>query len=309
MLDLKRLRILREVVSRGSFSAAADSLYLSQSAVSQQVATLEREVGMPLLERTRDGTKATAAGRSLVAHADAAIARLEEAERELMEIAGLEGGEVRVASFPSASATLLTMAVREFTSRYPKVRLSADDSEPEDSLPRLRAGEIDLAVVFDYPAIPTPEDRDLERTLLLTESMYVALPVDHPLADQKRVRIADLSDEQWLSGSCPSSCGVMVKQVCRDAGFEPSVGLRTDDYSVMQGFIAAGLGVTLLPDLALPTLRDDLVVREALPAAPKRQVWAVTRRTHSHATATMIAALVKAGEEFAVKKEVLEAVA
>ncbi|MDQ3571848.1 MAG: LysR family transcriptional regulator [Actinomycetota bacterium] len=309
MLDLKRLRVLREVVSQGSFSAAADSLYLSQSAISQQVATLEREVGMPLLERTRDGTTATAAGRALVTHADAAIARLEEAERELQEIAGLEGGEVRVASFPSASATLLTMAVREFTSRYPKVRLTADDSEPEDSLPRLRSGKIDLAVVFDYPAVPTPEDRDFERTLLLTESMYVALPADHPLASQKRVRIADLSDEQWLSGSCPSSCGVMVRQVCRDAGFEPSVGLHTDDYSVMQGFIAAGLGVTLLPDLALPTLRDDLVVREAQPAAPKRQVWAVSRRTHSHATEAMTAALVKAGEDFAVKDVVLQAAA
>ncbi len=299
MLDLKRLRILREVVSKGSFSAAADSLYLSQSAVSQQIATLEREVGMPLLDRTRDGTKATDAGRSLVAHADAAIARLEEAERELESIAGLEAGEVRVASFPSASATLLTMAVGAFTAAYPKVRLTATDAEPEDSLPRLRSGDVDLAVIFDYPAIPAPEDRDLERTLLLTESMYVALPRDHRLAGHSRVRIADLSDEQWLSGGCPSSCGLMVMQACRDAGFEPSVGLQTDDYHVMQGFIAAGLGVTLLPDLALPTLRDDVVVREVDPTAPTRRVWAMTRRTRSGAAEAMLAALVQAGEDFA----------
>ena len=111
MLDLKRLKILREVAQRGSFSAAAESLYLSQSAVSQQVATLEREVGMKLLDRTREGPKLTDAGQVLVAHAEAAIARLEEAERELAAIAGLEGGELRLASFPSASATLLTEAV------------------------------------------------------------------------------------------------------------------------------------------------------------------------------------------------------
>ncbi|MDQ2676976.1 MAG: LysR family transcriptional regulator, partial [Actinomycetota bacterium] len=108
MLDVKRLNILREVVNHGSFSGAADALYLSQSAVSQQIATLEREVGMTLLERTRGGTKPTDAGRVLVEHADAAICRVEEAERELQAIAGLEGGEVRLASFPSASATLLT---------------------------------------------------------------------------------------------------------------------------------------------------------------------------------------------------------
>lgn len=299
MLDLKRLRILREVVNQGSFSAAAESLYLSQSAVSQQIATLEREVGMTLVDRTRDGTKATDAGRSLVAHADAAIARLDEAERELASIAGLEGGEVRIASFPSASATLLTMAVRGFTSNYPKVRLTATDAEPEDSLPRLRAGEIDVAVVFDYPAIPAPEDRDLERSLLLTESMYVALPAGHSLADKPTVRIADLSDEQWLSGGCPSSCGQMVVEACRAAGFEPCVGLQTDDYHVMQGYIAAGLGVTLLPDLALPTLRSDVVVREAEPTAPTRRVWAMTRRTRSHATDAMLASLVQAGADFA----------
>src|SRR5918998_45454 len=127
MLDVKRLRILREVAQRGSFSAAAETLYLSQSAVSQQIATLEREVGMQLLDRTREGPKLTDAGRVLVAHAEAAIARL-------------------------------------------------DDAEPEQSLPRLRAGELDLALTFDYPAVPAPEERDLDKTLVLTESMHLALP-------------------------------------------------------------------------------------------------------------------------------------
>src|SRR5918996_3550830 len=276
MLDVKRLRILREVAQRGSFSAAADELYLSQSAVSQQIATLEREVRMKLLDRTREGPKLTEAGRVLVSHADAAIARLEEAERELASIAGLEGGELRLASFPSASATLLTEAVSIFHERHPNVRLSIADAEPEESLPRLRGGELDLALSFDYATVPSTEDRDLERTLMLTESMYVALPEHHPLAERPIVPLAELADERWLCGSRPSSCGEVVFRACRDAGFEPKVGFESDDYHVMQGFISAGLGFTLLPDLALPTLRDDLVVRATDPPAPQRRVWAAT---------------------------------
>jgi DNA-binding transcriptional LysR family regulator len=309
MLDVKRLRILREVAARGSFSAAAEALYLSQSAVSQQVATLEREVGMKLLERTREGTLPTDAGRVLVDHADAAIARLEEAERELAAIAGLEGGEVRIASFPSASATLLTMAVSDFVERHPKVRLSVTEAEPEESLPRLRAGEIDLALTFDYLEVPREDERDLERSLLLTESMHVALPKNHGLADRPKVRMTDLRDEVWLSGDCPSSCGEMVKRACRDAGFEARIGFESDDYHVLQGFVAAGLGVTLLPDLALPTLRSDIVVLPTDPPAPVRRVWAETRRTRSAATDAMLGVIVQAGERFAKQHARLEVVA
>ncbi|MDQ3729208.1 MAG: LysR substrate-binding domain-containing protein [Actinomycetota bacterium] len=310
MLDVKRLRILREVVAQGSFSAAADTLYLSQSAVSQQIATLEREVGMTLLERTRDGTKPTDAGRVLVAHADAAICRLDEAERELAQIAGLEGGEIRIASFPSASATLLTLAVSDFVRRHPKVKLRVADAEPEVSLPKLRAGDLDLAITFDYPSLPEPEERDVEHTLLLTESMHVALPIDHPLAAKASVRMTDLADEDWLSGGCPSSCGLIVSEACREAGFEPRIGFESDDYHVLQGFIAAGLGVTLLPDLALHTLRKDVVVRPTEPEAPMRRVFAATRKTRSAATDAMLTSLVEAGERFARQTAVrLEAVA
>jgi DNA-binding transcriptional LysR family regulator len=298
MLDVKRLRIFREVALHGSFSAAAAALYLSQSAVSQQIATLEREVGMLLLDRTREGPKLTDAGRVLVTHADAAIARLEEAERELAAIAGLEGGELRIASFPSASATVLTEAVSIFHRRYPKVRLSVSDAEPEQSLPRLRGGEIDLALTFDYPAIPSVEDRDTSRTLVLTESMHIALPADHELADRPVVPLIELAETPWLCGSRPSSCSEIVVSACREAGFEPQVGFESDDYNVTQGFIAAGLGVTLLPDLALPTLRSELVVRATDPPAPQRRVWAATRGegARSSATETMLEILVGVGE-------------
>jgi DNA-binding transcriptional LysR family regulator len=310
MLDVKRLNILREVVNHGSFSGAADVLYLSQSAVSQQIATLEREVGMALLERTRAGTKPTDAGRVLVEHADAAICRLEEAERELQAIAGLEGGEVRVASFPSASATLLTQAVSDFARRHPKVRLAVADAEPEESLPKLRAGDLDVAVTFDYPGSVAPEDRDVEHTLLLTEALYVAMPEDHPLATRAKVDMADLADEPWLSGSTPSSCSLILQTACRDAGFEPRIAFESDDYHVLQGFIAEGLGVTLLPDLALHNLRSGVVVKPTSPQAPKRRVWVATRKTRSAATEAMRKALVEAGERCAQgAKRTLEAVA
>ena len=311
MLDIKRLRILREVAAQGSFSAAADALFLSQSAVSQQIATLEKEVGMQLLDRARGGPKLTDAGRVLVGHAEAAIARLDEAERELAAIAGLEGGELRLASFPSASATVLTEAVSVFHGRYPKVRLSIAEAEPEQSLPRLKGGELDLALSFDYPSVPNPPDRDLELTLLLSESMHLALPKEHPLAERQVVPLAELAEERWLCGSRPSSCGEVVFRACRDAGFEPQVGFESDDYHVMQGFIAAGLGVTLLPDLALPTMRSELVVRATDPPAPNRRIWVETRAegARSPATDEMLAILVQVGESFATRAERLELVA
>ena len=302
MLDLKRLRVLAEVARQGSFSGAAEALYLSQSAVSQQVATLEKEVGMPLLERTRKGPKLNDAGRMLVRHAEAALARLEEAEHELKAIVGLEAGELRLASFPSASATLLTEGLTEFGARHPSVRLSVTEAEPEQSVPKLRAAEVDLAIVFDYPMLPSQEgERDVERALLLTESMYVALPRGHALADAEVVRLADLADEAWLCGVCPSSCGDVVKQACRQAGFDPRIGFESDEYQVLQAYVAAGLGFTLLPDLALPTLRPDLVVRPTVPEAPKRQVWAATRAegARSRATEAMVGILREVGGRFA----------
>jgi len=175
MLDVRRLRVLQEVVTRGSFSAAAESLHLSQSAVSQQIAVLEREVGIPLLQRTTEGPKLTAAGEALMSHGDAVMCRLEEAERELAQIAGLEGGRLRLASFPTASATLMTRALSLFRQRFPKVELQFSEDEPEDSFPGLKRGDFDLAVVFDYPDFPLDFARDVDAELIYEEPMRIAL--------------------------------------------------------------------------------------------------------------------------------------
>lgn len=299
MLDVKRMRVLREVIARGSFSAAADSLHLSQSAVSQQVAALEKEVGMQLLERTSDGPKLTSAGETLMGHADAVICRLEEAERELTEIAGLEGGRVRVVSFPSASATVVTRAVGIFRQRFPAIELELGESEPEVSLPELRAGDYDIALTFDFTAHPSDPGRDLERSLLLEESIWVALPPGHPLAASDSVKLADLAEEDWLCGRS-GSCREYVARLCQDAGFEPNISFDSDDYQVLKGLVSAGLGVTMLPELALADGAPGTELRPIADRHTTRRVWAVTREgaSRSPATEAMLGVLVEAGQTY-----------
>ncbi len=301
MLDVKRLRILREVASSGSFSGAADSLYLSQSAVSQQVATLEKEVGMPLLERTRSGPKLTDAGRALVTHTDAVICRLEEAERELAAIAGLEGGRLRLVSFPSASATVVTRAVSSFRDRYPNVELQLAEAEPEDSVPALKRGEYDVALTYDYALIAEDdEDRDIERRLLLEEEQQVALPHGHPLAKQSKVSMEDLAGEDWVIGVSSGTCRNHLIALCRTAGFEPKISFESDDYHVLFGLVTAGVGLTLVPDLALGGREPEFELRPLLPTAPMRRVWATVLAEGSRAPATdaMLDVLAEVGERY-----------
>jgi DNA-binding transcriptional LysR family regulator len=303
MLDVRRLNVLREVAARGSFSGAADGLHLSQSAVSQQVAALEREVGMRLLERTSDGPKLTPAGEALVGHADAVIARLEEAQRELADIAGLETGRLRMMSFTTASATLVTRAISEFNRRFPNVDLHFSEGEPNDSIPALRSGDIDIAVAFDFTTIPDDFGRDLESALIFEDPMYIALPPGHPLAASKTVDVTALAEEDWLCGVGSDSCREHVIGVCRTAGFEPRISFESDDYQVLKGLVAAGLGVTLLPELAGG--HPGIELREIVPDAPLRRVWAVTRERSSRSPATeeMLGILRDVGERYGSGKK------
>lgn len=297
MLDVKRMRVLREVVARGSFSAAADTLHLSQSAVSQQVAALEREVGLQLLERTSDGPLPTAAGERLIAHADAVLSRLGEAERELAEIAGLEGGRLKLVSFPTASATLMTRAMSEFRARHPRIELQLGEGEPEDSVPAVRRGEYDIALAFDFRDVPADWGRDVEAEIIYEDPMRVALAPGHPLAAADKVKLADLADEDWLCGDKPSSCRMHVIAACRAAGFEPRISFESDDYQVIQGLVAAGLGVGLLPTLAH---RDPSVELREIADEPVRRVWSVARgrESRSPAAEAMLAILRSVGESY-----------
>lgn len=300
MLDLKRLRILREVAAHGSFSAAADALYVSQSAVSQQISALEAEAGTPLLLRLRGGPVLTDAGELLVSHADAAIARLEQAERELAELSGLGSGELRMISFPSASATIVTTAASEFSRSHPEIRLSLSEGDPEDSLPLLKRGQHDLAVVYDFSLHPFENDPDLDLRPLLTEHMHVAISESHPLAELDEIELCELDEEPWLCGNVTTSCREMTVRSCRSDGFEPDIAFESNDYGVVKSLVAAGLGVSLLPDLALVQRTPGLAIRPIAHGGPVRRVWAatLTAGSRSRATEAMLDVLERVGHEF-----------
>lgn len=278
MLNVSRLRVLREVANRGSFSAAADALAYTQSAISQQIAALEAEVGMTLLERRPRGVRLTAAGRTLVEHTEGILARLEAAETELEELAGLRGGALRMASFPTAGATLMPLAIAEFRARHPEVELTLAEGEPEEIAPRLQAGELDLALLFEFADASDPlaenltRSESLTRVELLEDPLYLALPRKHPLARRKELRLEDLHAEAWVQTSQLSPCATHVVRCCHAAGFEPNVSFESDDYQTVQGLVAAGVGVAFIPELALSVVREDILVRALAPAPPVRQV-------------------------------------
>jgi DNA-binding transcriptional LysR family regulator len=273
MLNTARLKVLREVAYRGSISATAEALSYTQSAISQQIATLEAETGMTLLERHPRGVSLTAAGQMLVGHAEGILAGLEAAEAALSEIAGLRGGRLRVASFPTAGATLMPQAIATFRSSYPGVELTLTEGEPEQIAPRLRAGEMDLALLFEF-AGETPLQEDVTRVELLEDPMYLALPGEHPLAGKGKLRLEDLREEAWVQTSRSSPCARHVVRCCHAADFEPNVSFESDDYQTVQGLVAAGVGVALIPELALSVVREDITIRTLSPAPPVRQVIA-----------------------------------
>ena len=296
MLDVRRMRVLREVAVHGSFSAAAEALSFTQSAVSQQIAALEREAGTTLVQRRARGVRLTEAGEAIVRHTEAIMARLAEAEAELEAIAGLRGGRLRMASFESAGSTLMPLAIAAFRARHPAVELSMSLSEPEDCIPQLRSGDIDLALVFESAIVDTSDG--IERVHLLEDPMYLALPPDHPLAHRRRLRLADLAGEPWVAGAADCECNRLISHACAAAGYQPRIVFETDDYSAMQGFVAAGVGVSLIAELGLTTIRDDIVVRDLGRDTPVRQIFAATLSEGYRAPATH--AMVEILQEVAV---------
>jgi molybdate transport repressor ModE-like protein len=276
MLDVKRMRILKEVADRGSFSAAAETLSYTQSAVSQQIAALEREAGTQLVTRGSRGIRLTEAGETLVRHADAILTRLADAEAELEAIRGLRGGRLRMAAFATVGATLMPLAIATFRARHPEIELNVKQLEPEDSIPMLKAGEVDIALTIEPSDVRDELDESIDCTFLLDDPMYTALPLGHPLTAKARLRLKDLAGEAWINTTGSCSCADMVRTACIRAGFTPNVKFEHDDYLAIQGLVAAGVGVALIPTLALTTVRDDIVIRDLGHEAPVRKIAAAT---------------------------------
>jgi DNA-binding transcriptional LysR family regulator len=299
MLDVRRMRVLREVAARGSFSAAAEALSFTQSAVSQHVAALEREAGTQLVERRRSGVRLTEAGSLLVGHADAILARIECAEEELAALAGLRGGRLRLISFQSGGSTLAPRAVAHFHERHPGVELSMLEAEPDEAVGRLRAGEVDLALVYDHDSTPGLLPAELELTHLLDDRYDAILPAGHDLAGRTRLSLEDLAEQPWVCSTSACGCRRITESVCREAGFEPRVAFEADETLAAQALVAAGLGVTLLPQLALTAAHPGVVARR-LTNPPTRRVWAARLEGAyaSPASDAMVQTLRDVAEEF-----------
>jgi DNA-binding transcriptional LysR family regulator len=269
-LDVRRLRVLREVATHGSFSAAADSLNFTQPAISRQIATLEAETGQRLVERNARGIRLTPAGELLVEHADAILDRLQVAEAQLEQLASLDGGRLRLGAFATANATLIPLAISAFIGEYPRVELDLAEGLSRDLLARLEEGEIDVAVVADMDAT-TPHADDIELEPLMEDAMYIAMPRDHKLARRERLKLADFAGETWIEGR-DSACASVLRRSAAAAGFEPNIAYESTQWLGKQGLVAAGVGVTLIPAVALASVREDIAIRSLGPAGPRRQI-------------------------------------
>ena len=277
MIDTRRLVVLREVARHGSFSAAAAALGYTQPAVSRQIATLEAEVGAMLVLRVPQGAVLTDAGRLLMQRGETILAQLASAEAELRALVGLAGGRLRLASFASAAASIVPLAIARYRERYPAVELSITMADPDQSLPLLRAGELDLALSHDPSAGCEGSDSSggIELVHLFDDPMYVAMPAGHPLADGESLDLACFATEPWMlatSATCPDSR--LFLRACHAAGFEPQIAFQNDDYPAILGFVAAGVGVALIPDMVTRGIRDDVVVRALDPPPPARPILA-----------------------------------
>ncbi len=256
------------------------------------------------MDRGSRGVRLTDAGRALVEHADVVVARLAAAEAELEAIAGVRGGRVRLSSFPTAGASLLPPAIALFAKRHPDVELSFLEKEPEEAVSMLRSAELEVAIVFEYRDLSQPEfDRlyeGVELRHLIDDPMYIAVPRDHPAARKPRVRLEDFADDVWIQNDTRGPCGRLHLAACVGAGFEPKIGYVSDDYNVVQGLIAAGVGISLLPALSLTNVREDIAVRSLGRRAPARKIASAVPegRYRSPATEAMLDILAEVADGF-----------
>lgn len=273
MIEARHLRVLRAVATTGSFSAAARDLGCTQPAVSQQMKALESSAGTPLLIRTGREMRLTQAGEALVRHASGILAGLTAAEEEVAAIAGLRAGRVRLVSFPSGSSTLVPGALAALRAAHPGTRVSLVEAEPPRSVEMLRDGDCDIALAFRYGA-PGGEWDDLVVRPLLADRLIGLVPEGHRLAGADSVGIGELADEPWIAG-CPR-CRRQLVEVCEASGFTPRIDFATDDYPAVIGLVGAGLGVAVLPELAIESVRPKGARTVMVEPAVEREIVALT---------------------------------
>ncbi|MEV4926190.1 LysR family transcriptional regulator [Streptomyces roseoverticillatus] len=279
MIDPRRLRVLRAVADHRTVTAAAAALYLTPSAVSQQLAALEQETGHALLTRSGRGVRLTAAGEILLTHAHEVLAQLERAEAELAAYAGGTAGELTVAAFATGIAEVLAPVIALLADRHPGIRLRVRDAEGDASLPMVLDGEADVALAVEYRGAPREDDRRLVRVPLYAEPFDAVLHASHPLARSPRVGLDQLADCDWIGPYPGNPCHDVVVLACELAGFQPRLVHSSDDFRAVVALAGAGAGVALVPRSALHGMElKDTVVRPVGDLAATRRVFAAVRR-------------------------------
>jgi DNA-binding transcriptional LysR family regulator len=287
MLDVTRLRVIDAVARHGSVTAAAKELHYSQPSVSHHLARLEAESGAQLLQRVGRGIRLTQAGQLLADRAAEIIGRIEAADAELSAHVGLTAGRVRLAGFSSAIGSLVPRAVAALAGAHPDLQITLVDTHPPEALELLRAGKVDVALIFRYDETE-PEPANVRLHHLLDDPVYL-------LSSGRGRKLAALRDATWIAGC--ERCRLHLLSLCDAEGFEPRIGYTSDDMVVMQALVAAGLGVTTIPGLALRAHRVEGIVASELPGSP-RHVYAATygEPPDPPATAALLAALETAAE-------------
>lgn len=274
MLDLRRLRIYAAVAQGGSFTAAASALFMSQPAVSQQMAILEREAGVPLLERLPRGIRLTPAGQLLAERAVRLLAEMGELEDELRRFgAGMQ--EVHLGAFPTAGADLVPLTIRAYRERHPGVRVVLNPAHADDVVTLLHSARIAVGLVWDYDFAPQSFDASFERTELLADPLRVVLPASHPAAGEPAIALRDLAGEPWIIRAHRPPNAQAFERMCQIAGFEPQVAFRTDNYQAIQGLVAVGAGIGVVPRLSLTARRQDVAVLPMAGPAFSRRIGAL----------------------------------
>jgi DNA-binding transcriptional LysR family regulator len=302
MLDLRRLRLLRELNERGTIAAVADALQYTPSAVSQQLAMLERETGVRLLERAGRGVRLTDSALVLVDHADALLERAARAEADLAGASGTVVGRRRIAGFQSVTLRLALPAMAALARDAPRLRCELLEAEPEDALPALALGDIDLVLGDEWEHQPRRIPEGVQRHELFGDPVYLVLPSRHPAARRypDAVPLAELADEAWASGHPDMGWEQMTDRACRLlGGFDPDIRHRTNDATVSLGLVARGLAVTLLPALALPRRRAGVALRRIAEGSVNRAIFAATRTADAArpSTQAVLAAVRGAAQE------------
>lgn len=282
MLDLRRLRLLRELSERGTIAAVADALQFTPSAVSQQLAMLEREAGVRLLERAGRGVRLTDPALVLVRHAEGLLERAALAEADLAAAAGTVAGRARIGGFQSVMLRLALPAMEQLAREAPRLRCELFESEPEEGIPALALSDIDLVLADEWQHQPRRLGDGLVRHDLHRDPVSIVLPARHPAAlhHPDAVPLAELAGEAWATGHTQMGWEEMTHRTCRElGGFDPDIRHRANDATIGLALVARGLAVAMLPDLVLPGRHTGVTLRAIAEGPVDRAIFAVTRAT------------------------------